>query len=143
MRWITRSHAQVDRIACPWLIRKFIDSEAEFVFVASQIVLEMAQKLDATPFDLEGVELGHKGEKCSFDAIIEKYQLKDPALQELAKIVRGADTPARNLTPESPGLVAIAQGFRDITTNDFDNMDLQFPIYDALYAYCRAKVSAQ
>lgn len=89
----------MDRIACPWLIRKFIDSEAEFVFVASGIVLEMAQKLDATPFDLQGVELGHKGEKCSFDAIIEKYQLKDPALQELAKIVRGADTPARNLTP--------------------------------------------
>jgi hypothetical protein len=80
---------------------------------------------------------------CSFDVIIEKYQLKDPALQELAKIVRGADTPARNLTPESLGLVAIAQGFRDITTNDFENMDLQFPIYDALYAFCRAKVSAQ
>jgi len=140
MRWVTRSHAQVDRIACPWLIRKFVDSEAEFTFVASSIVLEMAEKLDAIPFDVEGAELGHRGEKCTFDAIIERYQLKDPALLEMAKIVRGADTPARDLTPESPGLLAIAQGFRTITTNDFENMELQFPVYDALYAYCRLKI---
>jgi len=143
MKWITRGHAQVDRIACPWLIRKFVDSEAEFIFVASQIVLEMAEKLDAIPFDVQGVELGHRGEKCSFDAVIEKYQLKDPALLELARIVRGADTPARDLTPESQGLLAIAQGFRDMTANDFENMELQFPVYDALYAFCRMKVASK
>jgi hypothetical protein len=143
MRWITRSRAQVDRIACPWLIRKFVDSEAEFIFVASSIVSEMVEKLDAIPFDVQGVELGHKGEKCTFDAIIEKYQLKDQALLELAKIVRGADTPARDLTPESPGLLAIAQGFRDVSSNDFENMELQFPVYDALYAFCRMKVASK
>ena len=143
MRWITRSHAQVDRIACPWLIRKFVDSEAEFIFVASPIVLEMAEKLDATPFDVQGAELGHKGEMCSFDAVIEKYQLKDPALHELARIVRGSDTPARDLTPESAGLFAVAQGFREITGDDFENMELQFPVYDALYAFCRAKVAGK
>jgi len=143
MRWITRSHAQVDRIACPWLIRKFVDSDAEFIFVASHIVSEMAKKLDATPFDVQAAELGYKGEKCTFDAIIEKYQLKDPALLELAKIVRGADTPARDLTPESPGLLAIAQGLRDVTCNDFENMELQFPVYDALYAFCRTKVAGK
>ena len=141
MRWITRSHAQVDRIACPWLIKKFVDSEAEFVFVASSIVNEMAEKLDAIPFDIQGAELGHQGDKCTFDAIIEKYELKDPALLELAKIVRGADTPARNLTPESPGLVAIAGGFRETTPDDLDNMALQFPVYDALYSFCRLKVA--
>ena len=143
MRWITRSHAQVERIACPWLIRKFVDSEAEFIFVASSIVSEMAEKLDAIPFDVQGAELGHKGERCSFDAIIEKYQLRDPALLELAKIVRGSDTPARDLTPESQGLLAVAQGFRDLTANDFDNMELQFPVYDALYAFCRMKVAGK
>jgi len=141
MRWITRSHAQVDRIACPWLIKKFVDSEAEFVFVASSIVNEMAEKLDAIPFDIQGAELGHQGDKCTFDAIIEKYELKDPALLELARIVRGADTPARNLTPESPGLVAIAGGFRETTPDDLDNMALQFPVYDALYSFCRLKVA--
>ncbi len=108
----------MDRIACPWLIKKFVDSEAEFVFVASSVVLEMAEKLAAVPFDIQGVELGHKEDKCTFDAIIEKYQLKDLALLELAKIVRGDDTPARNLTPESPGLVAIASGFRETAPDD-------------------------
>jgi hypothetical protein len=141
MRWITRSHAQVDRIACPWLIKKFVDSEAEFIFVASSIVLEMSEKLNAIPFDIQGAELGHKGNKCTFDAIIEKYQLKDLALLELAKIVRGADTPERNLTPESPGLVAIAGGFRETTPDDLDNIALQFPVYDALYSFCHMKVA--
>ncbi|MCJ7632884.1 chromate resistance protein [Candidatus Bathyarchaeota archaeon] len=143
MRWITRSHAQVDRIACPWLIKKFVDSEAEFVFVASSVVLEMAEKLAVVPFDIQGAELGHREDKCTFDAIIEKYQLKDPALLELAKIVRGADTPARNLTPESPGLVAIAGGFRETAPDDLENMALQFPVYDALYSFCRMKVAGR
>ena len=143
LKWVTRSHAQVDRIACPWLIRKFIDSEAEFIFVSSSLVSEMAEKLEAIPFDVQGAEIGHREGKCSFDALLEKYQINDPALLELAKIVRGADTQDRDLTPESRGLLALAQGFRDIASNDFENMDLQFPVYDALYAYCRAKVSGR
>ncbi len=113
LKWITRSHAQVDRIACPWLIRKFIDSEAEFIFVSSSLVSEMAEKLEAIPFDVQGAEIGHREEKCSFDALLEKYQINDPALLELAKIVRGADTQDRDLTPESRGLLALAQGFRE------------------------------
>jgi len=142
MRWITRSHAMVERIACPWLIRKFVDSDAEFIFVAADKVLEMAEKLDAIPFDVKGAELGHKGDKCTFDAIIEKYGLKDRALLELAKIVRGADTKNKDLTPQSRGLVAIAEGFRLISSDDYDNMEKQFPVYDALYAFCSLKVAA-
>ncbi|OYT47488.1 chromate resistance protein [Candidatus Bathyarchaeota archaeon ex4484_231] len=142
MRWITRSHAMVERIACPWLIRKFVDSDAEFIFVAADKVLEMAEKLDAIPFDVKGAELGHKGDKCTFDAIIERYGLKDRALLELAKIVRGADTKNKDLTPQSRGLVAIAEGFRLISSDDYDNIEKQFPVYDALYAFCSLKVAA-
>jgi len=132
----------VERIACPWLIRKFVDSDAEFIFVAADKVLEMAEKLDAIPFDVKGAELGHKGDKCTFDAIIERYGLKDRALLELAKIVRGADTKNKDLTPQSRGLVAIAEGFRLISSDDYDNMEKQFPVYDALYAFCSLKVAA-
>jgi len=142
MKWITRSHAMVERIACPWLIRKFVDSEAEFIFVTADIVLEKAKELDAIPFDVKGAELGHKDDKCTFDAIIEKYKLRDPALLELAKIVRGADTENKDLTPQSRGLVAIAEGFRLITSNDFENMEKQFPVYDALYAYSCLKLGS-
>jgi len=141
MKWVTREHAMVDRIACPWLIKTFIDKNAEFLFVPSEKVLEAAQKEDAIPFDTQGVELGHHGEDVSFDAIIKKYNLKDTALLELAKIVRGADTANRTLTPESAGLFAVARGFRQISGNDYDNMRLQFPVYDALYAFCRLKIS--
>lgn len=142
MRWITRSHAKVERIACPWLIKKFVDSEAEFIFVAADRVLEMAEKLNAIPFDVPGAELGHKGDKCTFDAIIEKYKLSDPALLELAKIVRGADTKDKDLTPQSRGLLAIAEGFRLISSDDHENMEKQFPVYDALYAFCCLKVKS-
>jgi len=142
MKWITRSHAVVDRIACPWLIKKFVDSEAEFIFVAADQVLERAKELNAIPFDVKGAELGHKGDKCTFDAILEKYNLKDSALLELAKIVRGADTENKDLTPESRGLMAIAQGFRVVTSDDLDNMKRQFPVYDALYAYCGLRAAA-
>jgi hypothetical protein len=141
MKWVTREHAMVDRIACPWLIKKFIDKEAEFLFVPSERVLEVAKKENAIPFDASGVELGHHGEEVSFDAIIRKYNLIDPALLELAKIVRGADTANRTLTPESPGWFAVARGFRKISKDDYDNMRLQFPAYDALYAFCQMKVS--
>ena len=140
MKWITREKAKVDRIACPWLIKKFVDPEAEFLFVPAEQVLKIAQQQNAIPFDVPEVELGHHEDKCSFDAIIEKYQLNDKALWELAQIVRGADTPNRTLTPESAGLAAIAEGFRGISKDDYDNMEKQFYVYDALYEFCKMKV---
>ncbi len=139
MKWVTREKAKVDRIACPWLIKKFVDPKAEFLFVPPDNVMQIAKEQNAIPFDVPDVELGHHGDKCSFDAIIEKYNLQDKALLELAKIVRGADTMNRTLTPESPGLVAVAEGFRAITKDDFDNMGKQFYVYDALYEYCKMK----
>ncbi|TMQ26173.1 MAG: chromate resistance protein [Candidatus Rokuibacteriota bacterium] len=140
MKWITREKARVDRIACPWLIARFIDRQATFLFVPKEQVLDVAKREAATPYDIPGVELGHHGERCSFDAFLDKYRLEDPALQALAQIVRGADTDARQLTPESAGLYALATGFQAIAKDDHDNMAKQFPAYDALYAYCRASV---
>jgi len=139
MKWVTREHAMVDRIACPWLVKRFVDKDADFLFVPADKVLEVAQREGAISFDVAGVELGHHGEEVSFDAIIKKYGLTDPALLELSKIVRGADTANRTLTPESPGLYAIAYGFRQISKDDYDNMRLQFPTYDALYIFCKTK----
>jgi len=142
MKWITREHAKVDRIACPWLIKKFIDKDAEFIFVPAYRVIEYINegKDKAIPFDIPNVELGHHGEECSFDAIIKKYELqrKDPALVELAKIVRGADTNNRKLTPYSEGLAAIASGFSVTSKDDYDNMAKQFPLYDALFEFCKS-----
>jgi hypothetical protein len=140
MKWVTREKARVDRIACPWLINRFIDREPVFLFVPSPDVLGVAEREGAIPYDVPGVELGHHGERCSFDAFLDKYRLDDPALQALAVIVRGADTESRQLTPESPGLYALASGFRAIAADDHDNIRLQFPAYDALYAYCRARI---
>jgi len=137
MKWITRRKARVDRIACPWLIRRFIDPEAEFLFVAEDQVMDTAHREGAVPFDVPGVELGHHGERCSFDAFLERYRLTDPALLALGEIVRGADTDARHLAREAWGLYAVASGFREIARDDVENMALQFPVYDALYAYCR------
>jgi len=139
MKWVTRERAKVDRIACPWLIKRFVDSEADFLFVPGDRVLQVAKEQNAIPFDSPNVELGHHGEECSFDAIVHKYGLKEPALLELAKVVRGADTENRNLTPESPGLNSIAEGFKLITKDDFENMSKQWPVYDALYAFFKAK----
>lgn len=139
MKWVTRRKARVDRIACPWLIRRFIDPEAEFLFVPEDQVMATARREGAVPFDVPAVELGHHGEHCSFDAFIDKYRLEDPALGALARIVRGADTDARDVAPEAWGLYAVASGFRQITEDDFENMRLQFPVYDALYAYCRTE----
>ena len=140
MRWVTRERAKVDRIACPWLIKKFVDPNAEFLFVPADKVLPTAESTKAIPFDVEGVQFGHRGDKCTFDAIIEKYNLKDVALHELAKIVRGADTDAKDLTAYSNGLEAVAEGFRLISKDDFENMEKQFPVYDALYAFCKMKL---
>ncbi len=138
MKWVTREKARVDRIACPWLISRFIDREPEFLFVPAADVMAVAKREGAIPYDVPNVELGHHGEECSFDAFLVKYKLDDPALRRLALIVRGADTPNRELTPESPGLYAYATGFQALAKDDFDNMKQQFPAYDALYAYCQA-----
>ena len=143
MKWVTREHAKVDRIACPWLIKNFVDNDAEFLFVPAHKVMDVAKEENAIPFDVPNVELGHHGEECSFDAIIKKHELdkKDPAFLELAKIVRGADTPNRTLTPQSEGLVAIATGFAINSKDDFDNMSKQFYVYDALYSFCKSRIS--
>ncbi len=141
MKWVTREKARVDRIACPWLITRFIDKEPTFLFVPARDVLAVAKKEEAIPYDVQDVELGHHGDQCSFDAFVDKYELTDPALRELALIVRGADTEARGLTPESAGLYAVATGFQAIARDDFDNMKKQFPVYDALYDYCRARAT--
>ena len=138
MKWVTREHAKVDRIACPWLIRRFIDPHAEFLFVPRDRVMEVAAKEGATPFDVPDVELSHEGpERVSFDAFVKKYRLTDPALLDMAEIVRGADTKVSQPRPESAGLEAIAAGFRLVAKDDFENMAMQFPAYDALYRYCQ------
>ena len=141
MKWITRERARVDRIACPWLISRFIDPKPEFLFVPAREVLAAAERHAAIPYDVPDVELGHRGPLCSFDAFIERYELADPALARLATIVRGADTDDRGLAPESAGLYAAATGFQAISRDDFDNMTRQFPMYDALYAYARTQTS--
>ena len=140
MKWVTRQNAHVDRIACPWLIMRFIDRDAKFLFVELSRVSKVAKEQKAIPFDVPEVELTHHGDKCSFDAIIEKYAINDPALLELAKIVRGADTPKHHLTAQSEGLFAIAEGFRRMTRIDHENMERQFYVYDALYEFCKSRV---
>jgi protein-tyrosine-phosphatase len=142
MKWITRERARVDRIACPWLISRFIDPRPEFLFVPAAEVLSEAKRQHAIPYDIPNVELGHHGPKCSFDAFIERYEVADPALGLLAPIVRGADTEDRGLRPESAGLYAAATGFQAISRDDFENMARQFPMYDALYAYCQTQARA-
>ena len=144
MKWVTREKAKVDRIACPWLIRNFIDKDGEFLFVPKDKVNEIADREHAILFDSPGVELTHYKEDgrefVSFDAIIRKYKLKDAALLELARIVRGADADIPDAPPESAGLESAASGFRLVAKDDFENMKLQFPLYDALYKYCQLKV---
>jgi hypothetical protein len=143
MKWITREKVKVDRVACPWLIRKFVDPEAEFFFVEAERVLEEAGKIGAVPFDIPGVELGHQGKECSFDAILKKYKLGgDPALVLLGKIVNGADTDnALWHQPESAGLAAVAEGFRQLgLTDDHAVNAAEWIVYDALYAYCREMI---
>ncbi len=139
MKWVTRARPKVDRVACPWLIRRFVDPDAEFLYVPADKVAEVAAREGAVPFDVPDAELGHHGAECTFDAIIRKYRLADPALRELALIVRGADTAAKDLTPESRGLEAIAEGFRLAQEDDHELLAKELPVYDALYAYCRAR----
>lgn len=138
MLWVTRSHVHVDRVACPWLIKRFVDSDAEFLFVPKNQVEEVAAEAGATPFDVPGVELGHHDGRCSFESIILKYELTDSALARLAKIVHAADIAADLHTDElAPGLEAIATGFGVIHPDDHANLAAQFAVYDALYAWCR------
>ena len=139
MKWVTRARPMVDRIACPWLIKRFVDPEAEFLYVPADQVLTVAEQEGAIPYDVPGVKLDHHGDACSFDAIIAKYNLTDPALAQLALIVRGADTDAKDLTPESRGLYAIAGGFRLVYDDDHEQLERELPVYDALYAYCRQR----
>lgn len=140
MKWVTRQGAKVDRIACPWLIVRFIDKEAVFLFVPSEQVDQVAARQGATPFDTPGAKLGHRGRECSFDAIVHDYRIMDPAVLELAKIVRAADvTSERGAAAEGAGLALMAEGFRRTAKDDHENMALQFPAYDALYAAIQAR----
>ena len=140
MKWVTRERPVIDRIACPWLITRFIDKEPEFLFVRPDQVLAVAQEKGATPYDIPGVELTHVGDGCSFDAFVSKYRLgDDPAITTIAAIVRGADTNRHDLTPQSAGLLAISMGLRDVTPDDQEVLRHGFVIYDALYAWAKGR----
>lgn len=138
MKWVTRERPKIDRIACPWLIARFIDSDPEFLFVPTQDVLSVAKTENAVPYDIPGVEMSHVGEHCSFDAFLKKYQLDDPALQQLAMIVRGADTARLDLAPQAPGLLAISLGLSHNFSDDQEMLAHGMVIYDALYSWCQA-----
>jgi len=137
MRWITREHVKVDRVACPWLIKKFVDQAAEFIFVPTNEVAGKAEELDATPFDIEGCELGHHGEDVSFNSILKKYGLNDPALALLGELVRAADSHPSNPHPAGEGLRWIAFGFSALGLSDHEVLEREFIVYDALYAECQ------
>ncbi len=143
MKWITRKDIKVDRVACPWLVKRFIDPHAEFLFVEEKDLLEKAKLEGAVPFDapkLEAIKLNHRGPRCTFEAIIEDYAIADPALQQLALIVRAADIKGQeNVAAEGIGLRSVAQGFAALGLSDEDRLARQFPVYDALYAYVRSK----
>ena len=143
MKWVTRKNANVDRIACPWLIRRFVDRDAEFIYVSADEVAAVAERKGAVPFDVKGVELGHVDGRCSFESIMVKYGLTDPALERLARIVHGADVAADvDIVPEAAGLKAIAHGFALLHgDNDHEKIRLETPLYDALYAWCRRQVA--
>ena len=137
MQWVTRERPKIDRVACPWLIQRFIDAEAQFLFVPADRVAAVARDTGAIPFDVEGVELSHDGPRCSFDAFLEKYALPDPHLEALAVIVRGADTERLDLAPQAAGLLAISLGLSHNFSDDHDQLRHGFVMYDALYAWSR------
>jgi len=143
MKWVTRENVHVDRVACPWLIKRFVDPKGQFLFVPPDKIPEVTEREGAVPYDAKGVELGHHGDKCSFDAIIEKYKLTDPALLELAKIVRAADTDKMELAQESIGLEAIASGSMMLAKDDYEAIEKQSYVYDSLYAYCKLNLVKQ
>src|SRR5215475_1911565 len=136
-KWVTRERPKIDRIACPWLIRRFIDPQAEFIYVPTKDVLDVARQTGGTPYDIEGVEFAHEGERCSFDTILRIYGIKDPALDHLAMIVRGADTSRHDLTPQCGGLFAISLGLSANFSDDHEMLGHGMVMYDALYTWCR------
>jgi hypothetical protein len=138
MKWITRERPKIDRIACPWLIARFIDDTPEFLFVPAADVLSQATQTGAIPYDIPDVELSHVGDLCSFDAFLKKYQLSDPALQQLAVIVRGADTARLDLVPQAAGLLAISLGLSHLFQDDHEMLKHGIIVYDALYEWCKA-----
>jgi hypothetical protein len=141
MKWVTRSHVHVDRVACPWLIKRFIDSEAEFLFVAKSQVKSVAEREGARSFDSPGADFDHEGELCTFDVLIREYSLTDKALLRLAKIINAADTRRLETDPLAPGFEAVAVGYGLRFPNDNENLDRQFDVYDALYAWCSLAVA--
>jgi hypothetical protein len=142
MKWVTREKVKVDRVACPWLIKKFIDPDAEFLFAPADRVLPIAEEQKALPYDIPGVKYGHHEGRCSFEALVTEYSLTDPALLLLAKIVHGADV-SNDLygSPEAPGLLAVALGFSLLGLSDYEILEREFIVYDALYAYCNNRVA--
>jgi hypothetical protein len=140
-RWVTRERPKIDRIACPWMIRRFIDADAEFLYVPKEDVLRVAKERTAILYDVPDVEFSHVGGRCSFDAFVYRYRLADPALQELAVIVRGADTNRTDLAPQSAGLVALSLGLSEMFRDDQEMLAQGMVMYDALYAWCRSSKS--
>ncbi|HEY7678356.1 MAG TPA: chromate resistance protein ChrB domain-containing protein [Candidatus Methylomirabilis sp.] len=144
MKWVTREGAKTDRVACPWLIRKFIDLQAEFLFVPKDQVVEVARREGGKSFDCPGADYTHRDGKCSFEVLMEAYRLQDAALGELARIVHGADIAADvRIVPEAAGLQAVAHGFAAICHDDHRKLALESPVYDALYAWCQAKAAGR
>ena len=137
MKWITRERPKIDRLACPWLIKKFVDPQAEFLYVPSQEVMVTAKKKDAIPYDVPGVELTHDGPNCSFDAFIKKYRINDPAVKKLAEIVRAADTDTLENSAQAPGLLAITLGLAENIRDDHELLKMGMVLYEALYSWCR------
>ena len=137
MKWITRERPKIDRIACPWLIRRFIDEDAEIIYVADNQVLQKAKELDATPFDIPNVEYTHYGEECTFDYIVKKHKLSDEAILQIAVIVRGADTHRFDLAEQAAGLWAISAGLSVNYTNDYEQLEIGMKLYDALYSWAK------
>lgn len=137
MKWVTRERPKIDRIACPWLVARFVDKDPEFLYVPSNKVASVAAETGAIPYDVPDVELSHVGPLCSFDAFLSKYHLNDPALQDLALIVRGADTGHPELSPQSPGLLAVSLGLSRVFSDDHEMLRNGMVLYDALYAWCR------
>jgi hypothetical protein len=137
MKWITRERAVIDRVACPWLVTRFIDPAPQFLFVPRERVFEVAATEGAIPYDIPGAELSHDGELCSFDTMLRKYQLDDAALKALAIIVRGADTDRLDLAPQAAGLLAVSVGMGRLCGDDHALLAAMFPVYDALYAWCK------
>lgn len=143
MKWVTRLYVHVDRTACPWLIKRFVDPKAEFLFVPVEKIEETVKKEKAIPYDAPGVELGHHGDKCSFDAIVEKYKIKDPAVLELAKIVRAADTDTMEAAPEAAGLEAVMTGLGIVSKDDYETVAKASPVYDAFYNNCKLRLTRE